>query len=283
MRDFALLGSYSRNVSSCLISSEFSMKSKTILFIHGMYMTPLCWEHWLETFQVRGYHCVAPGWPGRDKSVEELRKSHPDLQLGQLTLSRVIEHYEALIRTMDEKPILIGHSMGGLVAQLLLQKELAAAGVAINSAPPQGVFTTKWAFFKSNLPHINPFANQNIPIRMSLERFQYTFVNGLPLAEQQAAFERYVVPESRRVPAGALTRVAAVDFQEAPPPLLLVAGSDDHLIPASLNRTNWNRYQRSPSITDFKEFSGRTHFTIGQAGWQAVADYVAEWLEDMEV
>jgi pimeloyl-ACP methyl ester carboxylesterase len=254
------------------------MKSRTIIFIHGMYMTPLCWEHWLETFQSKGYQCVAPGWPGRDRSVEELRKSHPDPQLGQLTLNAIIEHYAALIRSMDEKPVLIGHSMGALVVQLLLQKELATAGVAIDSAPPQGVFTAKWAFFKSNLPHINPFADQNIPIPMSLERFQYTFVNGLPLEQQQAAFERYVVPESRRVPAGALTRVAAVDFRKPHPPLLLVAGSNDHLIPASLNRANWNLYKRSSSITDFKEFAGRVHFTIGQEGWQMLADYVASWL-----
>lgn len=256
------------------------MKSRSIVFIHGMYMTSLCWEHWLETFRSKGFQCVAPGWPGRDKSVEELRKSHPDPQLGQLTLSRIIKHYAALIRAMHEKPILIGHSMGALVVQLLLQRDLAVAGVAIDSAPPQGVFTAKWAFFKSNLPHINPFADQNIPIRMSLERFQYTFVNGLPLAQQQAAFERYVVPESRRVPAGALTRVAAVDFRKPHLPLLLLAGSNDHLIPASLNRTNLNRYKSSPSLTDFKEFAGRAHFTIGQEGWQDVAEYVAGWLEE---
>ncbi len=98
------------------------MKSKTILFIHGMYMTPLCWEHWLEYFQAKGYRCIAPAWPGRDKPVEELRKKHPDPELGQLTLSWVIGYFNSQVRALDEKPILIGHSMGALIVQSLLQK-----------------------------------------------------------------------------------------------------------------------------------------------------------------
>ncbi|MGD0876755.1 MAG: alpha/beta hydrolase [Anaerolineales bacterium] len=256
------------------------MKSKTIVFIHGMYMTPLCWENWLNYFQTKDYHCIAPAWPGRDKPVETLRKSHPDPQLGSLTLSQVIEHYASLIKNLDEQPILIGHSMGGLVAQLLLQKYAGIAGVAIDSAPPKGVFTTKLAFLKSNWPHINPFVSQGSPIQMTLERFQYTFVNDLPPALQKAAFERYVVPESRRVPAQSLTKVAAIDFSNPHPALLLVAGSNDHLIPASLNQTNFKKYKNSPSITDFKEFAGRTHFTIGQPGWEEVAGYIATWLEE---
>ena len=259
------------------------MKSKTILFIHGMYMTPLCWENWLEYFQAKGYRCLAPAWPGRDKSVEQLRKNQPDPHLGQLTLSRVIEHFDRQVRDLDEKPILIGHSMGALVVQLLLQRDLAAAGVAIDSAPPQGIFSPNWAFLKSNWPHINPFTDQGIPIRMTLRRFQYTFVNDLPLAQQQAAFDRYVVPESRRVPAESLTKVAAIDFSKPHPPLLMIAGSNDHLIPASLNKTNYEKYKRSPSITEFKEFPGRTHFTIGQQNWQDVAGYVATWLNDTGV
>lgn len=259
------------------------MKSKTILFIHGMYMTPLCWEHWLEYFQAKGYRCLAPAWPGRNTPIPALRKNHPDPQLGQLTLSRVIEHYEDQLKPLDEKPVLIGHSMGALVVQILLQKDIAAAGVAIDSAPPQGIFTPSWAFLKSNWPHINPFADQSIPIPMSLSRFQYTFVNGLSSDQQQAAYERYVVPESRRVPAQSLTKVAAINFTRPHPPLLMIAGSDDHLIPASLNKTNYEKYKASPSITDYKEFPGRVHFLIGQDNWQEIADYVAKWLAEKGV
>ena len=256
------------------------MKSKTVVFIHGMYMTPLCWEHWLDFYQGKGYRCVAPAWPGRDQPIDTLRKNHPDPQLGKLTLRHVLEHLTGTIKTVGEKPILIGHSMGGLIVQLLLQQDLAAAGVAIDSAPPQGVFTAQWSFIKSNWPHINPFVPKSQPIQMTFERFQYAFVNTLPLEEQRAAFERYVVPESRGVPRESLTAVGKVDFQKRRPPLLLIAGAADHIIPAALNKSNFDKYRSSPSVTDFKEFAGRTHFIIGQKDWKEVADYVLSWLND---
>ncbi len=259
------------------------MSTKTVVFIHGMYMNSLCWEQWMPHFQANGYRCTAPAWPGRDQPVDTLRRNHPDPQLAQLTLRAVLEHLAGAIRTLDEKPILIGHSMGGLVAQLLLQRGLAAAAVAIDSAPPLGVLTLKWSFLKSNWPHITPFVSKSQPIQMSFERFQYTFVNTLPLEEQRAAYERYVVPESRRVPAESLTTVARIDFKKQHPPLLLIAGSNDHLIPASLNKTNYGRYKSASSITDFKEFAGRTHFTVGQKNWEEVADAIMAWLKDKGV
>jgi pimeloyl-ACP methyl ester carboxylesterase len=257
------------------------MKSKTIVFVHGMYLNHLCWEHWVDYYESKGYTCLAPAWPGRDQPIDTLRKLHPDPQLGKLTLSSVIEGIIDTIKALDEKPVLIGHSMGGLVVQLLLQRDLAAAGVAIDSAPPMGIFTAKWSLLKANWPHITPFVSQSSPIEMTFERFQYAFVNGLPLADQRAAYERYVVPESRRVPRESLT--ARVDFKKAHAPLLLIAGSADNILPASLTRSNHAKYRLSPSVTGFKEFAGRTHFIIGQKGWKEVADFVLAWLNDKGV
>ena len=254
------------------------MTSKTIVLIHGMYMTPSCWEGWVSHIQSKGYSCQAPAWPGRDLTVEALRKAHPDPKLASLNLSAIIEAMAAFCKNLDEKPILIGHSMGGLVVQLLLQRDVALAGVAIDSAPPLGVFTASWPFLKSNWPHINPLASKSQPIRMTFERFQYTFVNSLPLEVQRAAYDRYVVPESRRVPAELLTSTARIDFKRAHPPLLLIAGSNDHLIPASLNRSNFNKYKQSSSPVALKEFAGRTHFIIGQENWEEVAGYILDWL-----
>jgi pimeloyl-ACP methyl ester carboxylesterase len=257
------------------------MKTRNIVLIHGMYMNPLCWEKWIEYFGSQGYRCLAPAWPGRDLPVETSRKNHPDPQLGRLDLSAIIRHISNVIETVDEKPVVIGHSMGGLVVQMLLQKNLAVAGVAIDSAPPMGVFTAKWPFLKANWPHINPFKSQGDPIEMSFERFQYAFVNTLTLPEQRAAYDRYVVPESRRVPREALT--TKINFKKPHPPLLLIAGSADHLIPASLNKSNYNKYRSSPSVIGFKEYPGRPHFTIGQDGWQELADYSIRWLEDQGI
>ena len=253
------------------------MQAKTIVFIHGMFMTAMCWEKWVPYFQERGYQCLAPNWPGRDKPVEAQRKDHPDLLLGQLGLGDVVNHFENIIRKLPEKPLLIGHSMGGLVTQLLLQRDVAAAGVAIDSAPPAGVFTPSWSFLKANFPMINPFVSGAAPRCMPFADFQYAFVNTLPLAEQQADYERYVVPESRKVPRDSLVSAGAVDFKKAHAPLLLIAGKADHIIPAGLNKINFEKYHASPSRTDFKEFPGRVHFIIGQKGWEEVAEYVAGW------
>jgi pimeloyl-ACP methyl ester carboxylesterase len=257
------------------------MGSKTIVFIHGMYMIPLSWENWIPYFEDKGYTCYAPAWPGRDQPIEILRQKCLAPELSQLGLKDVTGSITEFIQTLPEKPILIGHSMGGLVVQLLLQKDLAAAGVAIDSAPPMGVLTPKWSFLRSNFPHINPVVSQKNPVRMSFKRFQYTFVNDLPLVEQQKAFTKYVVPESRRIPRQSLT--ARVDFRKPHAPLLLIAGSSDHLIPASLNRTNYKKYASSPSLTVFKEFPGRTHYIIGQKNWEEVAHYILTWLNESQI
>jgi pimeloyl-ACP methyl ester carboxylesterase len=244
-----------------------------------MYMTPLCWEHWIPWFEKKGYRCIAPGWPGREASPQALRAAHPDAALGALTLQNVVDHLEGVIRKTGEKPVLIGHSMGALAAQLLLQRGVASAAVAIDSAPPSGVITSKFSFLKSNWPHITPFKRQDVPVQMTLKRFAYTFVHTLPPAQQQSVFDRYVVPESRRIPRQSLGRTARVDFRAPHAPLLLIAGGEDHIIPASLNAKNFRKYSDKGSVTSLKEFPGRTHFIIGQENWQEVAQFTADWLE----
>ena len=266
-----------QSIADDVVKENF-MATKRIVFIHGMFMTPTCWDQWVKYFTDKGYECVAPAWPLRDKSVAELRAMHPDPKLAALTLTNVLDHMTKIINGLGEKPILIGHSMGGLVVQILLQRGLAAAGVAVDPAPPQGVFTTKWSFLKANWPAINPFASKDMPMKMSFEQFQYAFVNSLPLEQQRAAYENLVVPESRRVPGESLTPTGRIDFRKPGAPLLLIAGGNDNIIPASLNRSNFAKYQRPDSVTEFKEFPGRTHFTIGQDGWETVADYALAWL-----
>ncbi len=256
------------------------MSSKTVVFIHGLYMTPLCWEDWIKRFEAKGCRCFAPAYPGRDKSVQALQT--PDASLGKLTLTAILDHLAMQIKALDEKPVLIGHSMGALITQLLLQREIAAAGIAIDSAPPTGVFTTTASFLKANWGHITPFANQDSPVFMSFERFQYAFVNDMPLNEQRRAFERYVVPESRRIPRESLLG-ARVDFKKPHAPLLLIAGGNDHIIPPDLNQKNFDKYQGTNSVTDFKQFPGRNHFILGQKGWEEVADYCLEWIAGQNI
>jgi pimeloyl-ACP methyl ester carboxylesterase len=259
------------------------MATKTILFVHGLFMTYRCWDAWVARFEARGYHTMALPYPGRDAPVEVLRRNHPDPSLGRLTLGQIVDSYEKAVIAMPEKPIIIGHSMGGLITQILLNRGLGAAGVAIDSAPPGGVLTTKWSFLKANWPMLNPFISGSTPHQMSFEQFQYAFVNGLPLADQRAHYDQQVVPESRHAARGALGKVAQIDFDRPRAPLLLLAGSTDNIIPASLNKTNYQKYQNCPSITDFKEFPGRTHYGMGQSGWEELADFVLGWIKKIGV
>jgi pimeloyl-ACP methyl ester carboxylesterase len=253
------------------------MAAKTIVFIHGMFMTPLCWEPWAQYFREQGYTCLTPPWPGRDQPVANLVAAHPNPQVGQLTLRQVLAYYADLVQKLPEKPVLIGHSMGGLMTQLLIQRGLAAAGIAIHSGPPLGLLSLEPSFLKSALPIL--FAPPTQPYYMTFEHFQYTFVHTLPLAEQKAAYETYVVPESRQVAWQMISNsVSWLDFNKPHAPLLLTAGSADRIIPASLNRNNAARYGKNAPV-DFKEFPGRTHFVLGQPGWEEVATYGAAWLK----
>jgi len=251
--------------------------SKTVVFVHGMYVTPSCWKEWQPYFESRGFRTLAPAWPEHERPVAEQRQRHPSAELAAVRLEDVVQRYREVIGKLDEKPILIGHSLGGLVVQLLLQEGLGSVGVAIDSAPPKGLVSLKWSFLKSNWPVINPFASAKKPIYLDEAAFAYAFVNTLPADQQHAHWLAEVVPESRRVGKGPTTGAARIDFARPRPPLLFVAGERDHIIPPSLNRKNAERYQK-PSITEFKEFPGRDHFIIAEPGWQEVADFVLGWI-----
>jgi pimeloyl-ACP methyl ester carboxylesterase len=257
------------------------MSTRTVVFIHGNFVNYQSWDNWVERYEARGYKCIAIPYPGRDKTVEELRKAHPDPSVSKLTLAKNIEHHANIIRGLDEPPIIIGHSFGGLLTQLMVNRGLGAAAVAIDSVPPMGVLTTKLSFFRSTFPLLNPLIPPSRPYLMSFRHWQYTFTNGMSLDEQRRAYDKYVVPESKPLARGALWLNGRVNFRKSHAPLLLIAGEKDNIMPAALNRANFNRYKASaPSITDFREFHGRTHFSvIGGEGWEEVADYAINWVE----
>ena len=250
-----------------------------ILLVHGMFMTPHCWTNWVARYGSRGLEVQALPWPGRDPTVGELRRKHPDPKLALLGFPEVIEHYAKIVAARSDRPILIGHSMGGLVVQELLSRGLGAAGVAIDSAPPRGVSTSRFSFLRSNWHVVNPFLSSSKPYALPFPRFQYAFANGMPLEQQRAIFEAEVVPESLRVPRESRLRNVEIDFTKPHPPLLLIAGSTDHIIPAVLNHKNYERYRSGSSSTvEIKEFPGRNHFgVIGGPGWEEVADFAFDW------
>lgn len=180
---------------------------------------------------------------------------------------------------MPEKPLLIGHSMGGLALQKLINMDLGTAGVCIDSAPPKGIFSFEWSFLKANLPTINPLKGNSVCLP-SVEWFQYSFCNTMTLEETRKEYEQFVVPESRNIPRSSTGKDGHIDFKKPHAPLLFIAGEKDHIIPASLNRKNFAAYQDRHSKRDFKEFVGRTHYICLQKDWQEVAGYIGDWIKE---
>jgi pimeloyl-ACP methyl ester carboxylesterase len=274
--------SYERIRTALLQTTGAAAMTKTIVFIHGNFVNNRCWDGWVARYRARGFNCLAIAYPGRDKPVDWLKANADGKLLGSLTLAQVADYHATVIRSLDEKPIVIGHSFGGLLTQLMVQRGVAAAAVAIDSVPPQGVIVPSWSFIRSTWPVLNPFVSASRPYLMPFRHWQYTFTNGLPLAEQRASYDVYVVPESRPLARGGLSSAARINFKRLHAPLLLIGGEKDNIMPAKLNRANYRRYQQSGSITEYKEFAGRTHYTvIGGQGWEEVADYALDWTTRM--
>jgi len=259
------------------------MATKTIVFVHGAFVTKHSWQPWVERYQAHGHNALAIAWPERDRPVAALKQAHPDPALGQISLQQVLDHHIRLIQGLAEKPVIIGHSLGGLLTQLLIQRDLGVAGVPVDAVPPLGIIPTQWSFLKAGWPLINPFISAGTPYYMSFPEFQYAFTNGLPEAEQRAAYDHQAVPESRRIVRGSLTALAKVDFMKPHAPLLFIAGEKDNFIPAGLVKAAVKRYQAGPSLTALKEFPGRNHYLMAQTGWEEIADYILVWLRGQKV
>ena len=140
------------------------MTGITIVFIHGNFVTKRRWEPWVARYEARGHTCITIAWPGRNQPVAELKRNRDDPFLGKLTIGEVIEHHVRTMPALPAKPTIIGHSFGALLTQLLVQRQLAAAAVAIDSVPAQGVLTLKWSFIRSPWPLLNPFIPASRPL-----------------------------------------------------------------------------------------------------------------------
>ena len=254
----------------------------SIVFITGAFVTTNCWDDWKSFFERQGYACYAPAWPHKDASAAALRGQHPHSPIAQNGLLDVLKVYSDFIAQLPAKPIVIGHSYGGLLVQLLLQQGTVAAGVAIESAPPLGVVVWSWPLVRTVLPMLGLFSSLTTTFLPSFTQWQNTIANGLPLAEQRNSYERLLAPESKRVIRQALSRRARVDFSRPHAPLLFLAGSTDRTMPAALNRANYRRYRHAQSVTDYYELPGRNHAMLGQPTWPEDAALVLHWLAALE-
>ena len=259
----------------------------TIVFIHGAWVTPLCWEPFATYFKKKGFRTTAPAWPGKEPAIEAQRRA-PSPTLRGLGIQEIVDHYQSILQRMPTRPILIGHSFGGLFVQILLDRGFGRAGVAIDSAPPRGVFAFYPTAFRSLARVLTTWKGWDRVLRMPFSDFRYAFLNAVPPEEQRAIYDRYVVPETGRVFFQAALSLlsprspARVDFRnQSRPPLLLVAGGSDHIVPPQINRTNYRKYVGQSQPVAFREFSGRGHWIIAQSGWEEVAGFIWEWLASL--
>ena len=254
--------------------------TKTVLFVTGCFVSHSGWDRWKDHFESRGYTTIAPPWPFKDASPAELRKRQPDRDIASIRLAQLTEHFATLIKALPERPILIGHSMGGLLVQLLVNRNLAAAGIAIHSVPPQGILTFKGSFYRATWGPLGIFSNPSKSFLMSFRQWQFAFTNGMTTDQQRKSYDESVIPESKLISRDALTKAAKVDFTKPHVPLLIMSGSDDNIMPASLNYSNYEAYEQDGSITDYIEFQGRNHYVTGQPTWKENADYILNWIAD---
>jgi pimeloyl-ACP methyl ester carboxylesterase len=253
------------------------------MLVHGAWLSARSWETFADYFGKHGYAVSAPEWPRKHGDVEELREHADDL--AGLGLTEIVDHYETLINQLDEPPVLVGHSFGGLIVELLLDRGLGRAGVAISPAPPKGILVLPFSQLKAGAPALAHPSRWHGVVPLTLEEFTYGFVNTFTPEDAKAAYDRYAVPESGQI----FYEAGFANFHLHPPtelefkraeraPLLIVANGKDHTVPASSSKAQYKKYQHSPARTDLIEFEDRPHFAMIGEGWEAVADAIDNWL-----
>jgi non-heme chloroperoxidase len=259
--------------------------ARTIVLINGLFLNPLSWEHWVERYSSAGYDVLAPAWPGMDGDVESLRADTSAFE--SLGIGEIVDHYDGIVRGLDSPPIVMGHSFGGVITQLLLDRGLGVAGVAIDTGPVRGVMALPLSELRVGAVALKNPANDHRAVTLTPEQFHYAFTNTLSEDDSLKLYERYAVPGPGRplfqaslanFNPHAATRVDFHNDERAP--LLLIAGGKDHTAPAAVTRANTKLQSRSKAITAFKEFPERPHFTLGVEGWEEVADYALSWARD---
>jgi len=264
------------------------MASNNIVLVHGLWMTPLSFEYWAHHYGERGYRVHVPGWPGMEHDIRRLRRSPGSF--ASLGIRQIVDHYERMVLGLEEPPILVGHGLGGLVVQSLLDRGLGSCGVAVASAPIRGIWTLPYTKMRLVTPQLLVTRLNGGCVELTPVQFHHAFMNNSSREESLRNYERYVVPGPGRV----LLQAELANFnpfadtainvrRNSRAPLLMIAASQDRLSPPSMVKANVRAYRDSIAATEYREFPGRTHFIIAQSGWQEVADYAIDWVRDQEM
>lgn len=255
-----------------------------LMLIHGAWLSARSWETFADYFGKRGFAVSAPEWPRKHGDVEELRSDAEEL--AGLGLREIVDHYDALIAELDRPPVLIGHSFGGLIVELLLDRGLGRAGVALSPAPPKGILVLPFSSLKAASPALAHPSTRHGVVPLTPEEFTYGFVNTFTAEEAAAAYERYAVPETGRI----FYEAGFANFSLHPPtqvhfsnderaPLLIVGAGEDNTVPASVAKAQYKKYEKSSARTDYLEFEDRPHLFVAGDGAVEVAEAIDSWLD----
>ena len=250
--------------------------TNTIVLIHGAWLNAAAWENVKARYEANGYTVFAPSWPLDDRDPAELR-DNPDPELAKIGQRAIVDHYENFIRALPEEPILIGHSLGGVFVQHLLDRGVGVAGVAIDPAPTPGV-ALHWNAIVSALPVFGDlFSFRKLKV-MSRKFFATRFAQTAPESLKDALYDRYIVPTSGRVYWDGVVNPMKIDWTSAiRAPLLLIGGGKDLIADGSMTRAIFKKQSRAKSLTEFKLYEDRSHWTLMDAGWEQVADHALNW------
>ena len=257
-------------------------KTDTIVLVHGFWVTPRSWEHWVSHYEQKGYTVIAPAYPGFDVEVEALNADPAPIEA--VTVPQIIERLEGIISALDAPPIIMGHSAGAVFTQLLLDHGFGAAGVAINSSPTEGVKRVPLSQARATFPVLKNPANRHRAVGFTEEQWHYAFANTFSEQESKRLYDRYHIPASGRIlwdaslanliPGHQDTWVNYKNDERAP--LLFLSGDRDHLMPPSIQASNAKHYKSDKTITEITEVEG-PHFMPALAGWEKIADQALEW------
>ncbi len=260
-------------------------ESVPVVFIHGLWIHSTAWQRWLELYRSAGYAPIAPGWPGDAATVQQTRENAA--ALANKGIDDITDAYVQVIRGLAAKPIVIGHSFGGLIAQKLLTSGLAAAAIAIDPGQIKGVRPLPLAQIRSGLPVLSKPANKTKAVTLTKKQFRYGFGNAVSKEESGQLFDAWTIPG----PGKPLFEASAANFSTTSPasvdtkrgdrgPLLIIGGGQDHTVPEVVAMAAYKLYADSGAVTDYQGFPDRGHSLVIDHGWREVADHTLAWLRN---
>jgi pimeloyl-ACP methyl ester carboxylesterase len=250
---------------------------RPVVFVHGLWLLPSSWERWAQRFEEAGYVALTPGWPDDPETIDQA-KAHPEV-FANKTVGQIADHFDSILRKLKQRPVLIGHSFGGLMVQILAGRGRSAATVAIAPAPFRGVLPLPFSALKSAWPVLGNPANRNRAVPLTYDQFRFAFANAVGEDEAKALYESYAVPAAGKPLFQAATAnlnpwtEAKVDTKNPERgPLLVISGEQDHTVPWAIANASYKQQSENGGVTEIIELKNRGHALTIDSGWREVAD-----------